>query len=312
MEDKRKTLSIVMATYNGERFLREQLDSLYCQTLQPDEVLVVDDCSMDGTIEILEEYHQSHGLKYVVNEHNLRVNKNFEKGLKLCSGDYIMLCDQDDVWMDNKIELMMQRMDLLVGVNEDIPLIVSSRDTYADAEMNVYHSLAMKEDCESYRDTVIHHLSQGSAMLLNRRCLDYIFPIPDHGTGICYDIHIGYIVAMMGKKYNMKESLMYYRVHGNNVTATTVIPVRQKSVFRRHRETSIVPMHMIECFKNANRMIEKEIPSDRLAYIKNIIAIAETKNPLYLLWLLIMTPHVSMKKKFRSFYCCLLNIVLLS
>lgn len=312
MYGRKKTLSIVMATYNGERFLREQLDSLYRQTLQPDEVLVVDDCSTDGTVGILEEYHHSHGLKYVVNGQNLRVNKNFEKGLKLCSGDYIMFCDQDDVWMDNKIELMMQRMNLLAGENGDIPLIVSSRDTYADAEMNVYHSLTLKEDCDSYRDTVIHHLSQGSAMLLNRRCLDYIFPIPDYGTGICYDIHIGYIIAMTGKKYNMKESLMYYRVHGNNVTATTVTPVRKKSDFRRHRETSVVPMHMIECFKNANSLIGDVIPFDRMVYVKKIIAIAETNNLLYLLWLLVRTPHVTIKKKFRSFYCCLLNIVLLS
>ncbi len=306
-----KTLSIVMATYNGERFLREQLDSLYRQTLQPDEVLVVDDCSTDGTVGILEEYHRSHGLKYVVNEHNLRVNKNFEKGLKLCSGDYIMFCDQDDIWMDNKIELMMQRMNLLADTNDDIPLIVSSRDTYVDADMHVYRSLAMKEDCDNYCDTVIHHLSQGAAMLLNRRCLDYIFPIPDYDTGICYDIHIGYIVAMLGKKYNMKESLMYYRVHGNNVTAMTVTPVRQKSAFRRHRETSVVPMHMIECFKNANRLIGKDIPAERMAYIKKVISIAETKNPLRLLWILAKTPHVAMKKKFRSFYCSLLNIVLL-
>lgn len=308
----KKTLSIVMATYNGERFLREQLDSLYRQTLQPDEVLVVDDCSTDGTVGILEEYRRSHGLKYVVNEQNLRVNKNFEKGLKLCSGDYIMFCDQDDVWMDNKIEQMMQRMKLLVRENGDIPLIVSSRDTYVDAEMNVYQSLAMEEDCDSYRDTVIHHLSQGSAMLLNRRCLNYVFPIPDDDTGICYDIHIGYIVAMIGKKYNMKDSLMYYRVHGNNVTATTVTPVKHKLSFKRHRETSVVPLHMIKCFKNANMLIAGKVPFERLSYVKKITEIAETKNPLYLLWILVRTPHVSIKKKFRSFYCSLLNIILLS
>lgn len=308
----KKTLSIVMATYNGERFLREQLDSLYRQTLLPDEVLVVDDCSTDGTVEILEEYHRSHGLKYVVNEHNLGVNKNYEKGLKHCSGDYIMFCDQDDVWMDNKIELMMQRMDLLVVENGDIPLIVSSRNTYVDAEMNIYQSHDLEKDSENYQDTVIYHLSQGAAMLLNRKCLDYIFPIPDYKTGICYDIHIGYIVAMIGLKYNMKETLMYYRVHGNNLTITSVIPVKQKSEIRRHRETSVIPIHMIKCFKNANNLVGKYIPHNRIAYVEKIIAIAETKNPLYLLGLLCSIPHVAVRKKIRSFYCYLLNTILLS
>jgi glycosyltransferase involved in cell wall biosynthesis len=91
-------ISLAMPTYNGERFLREQLDSIYNQTIVPDEVIVVDDCSTDGTISILEEYKKKYGLKYWVNEKNLGYNKNFEKAISLCTGDYIALSDQDDVW----------------------------------------------------------------------------------------------------------------------------------------------------------------------------------------------------------------------
>ena len=74
-------ISLAMPTYNGERFLREQLDSIYNQTIVPDEVIVVDDCSTDGTISILEEYKKKYGLKYWVNEKNLGYNKNFEKAI---------------------------------------------------------------------------------------------------------------------------------------------------------------------------------------------------------------------------------------
>ena len=95
MADK---ISVVLTTYNGEKFLKEQLDSLYNQTMLPDEIVVVDDCSNDKTVEILEKYKNTKGLRYYVNDVNIGVNKNFEKAIKLCQGDYIALCDQDDIW----------------------------------------------------------------------------------------------------------------------------------------------------------------------------------------------------------------------
>lgn len=299
-----------MATYNGERFLREQLDSLYSQTMQPDEVIVVDDCSKDGTVNILEEYHKSHGLRYVVNEYNLGVNKNFEKALKLCTGDYIMFCDQDDVWMDNKIEIHYKKMQEIEEVN--LPCLVTSRNTFVDKNLNIHHTTELDKDTDDYRDTILYHLSQGSAMMMNRKCLDYIFPIPDYNIGICYDIHIGYIVAMTGKKYNLKESLMYYRVHDNNVTVKPDTFIKHKSSFRRYRETSIVPMNMIKCFKNTNKSKRADIPCNRMRYVEKIIAISEEKNPICLLWLLITTPKIPIRNKIRSLYSSVLNIILLS
>lgn len=308
------TLSIVLATYNGARFLREQLDSVYSQTLQADEVLAVDDCSTDDTVAILEEYHQRYGLKYVVNEHNLRVNANFEKALKMATSDYIIFCDQDDVWMPNKVELMMDRMKILVedekGIN-DIPLMVTSRDTYVDENMNISHSLSLTTDCDDFKDTILFHLSQGSASLFNRKTLDYIFPFPDWSTKICYDFHVGYIVAMIGRKYNMKESLMYYRVHGGNVTATTLKPVRVKSKFVRHRDQSVVPRHFINTFKYCNSLIYGQIPQDRLNYVNKIIKIADTKNPFTLFRLLFTTERITPKMKKNCIKNYLLNLILL-
>src|SRR5574344_2136916 len=97
-------ISLALPTYNGEKYLREQLDSIFNQTMVPEEIVVVDDRSTDSTIQILEEYKQKYGLKYYINEQNLGYNKNFEKAITLCQGDYIALCDQDDVWLPEKIE----------------------------------------------------------------------------------------------------------------------------------------------------------------------------------------------------------------
>ena len=104
--DENHLVSIAVCTYNGERFLREQLDSLVQQTYSNIEIIVVDDCSTDSTIEILKEYAAIYPfLTYLRNERNLGYVKNFEKVIGMCSGEYIALSDQDDIWELDKIEL---------------------------------------------------------------------------------------------------------------------------------------------------------------------------------------------------------------
>ena len=105
-------VSIVLATYNGEKYLSQQLDSVLSQTYSPIEVIAVDDGSTDSTIKVLHEYAKRHpNMKVVVNDKTLGYKKNFEKGCSLSAGDYISFCDQDDVWESNKTEILMQSID---------------------------------------------------------------------------------------------------------------------------------------------------------------------------------------------------------
>lgn len=94
-----------MTTYNGGEFLREQLDSMLEQSRPVNELVVCDDGSVDNTIEILKEFtaRAPFSVNVLINEHKLGSTKNFEKAISLCSGDIIVLCDQDDVWLPNKI-----------------------------------------------------------------------------------------------------------------------------------------------------------------------------------------------------------------
>lgn len=305
-------ISIVMATYNGGRFLKEQLNSLCKQTRIPDEVIVVDDGSTDNTLAILEEFSKVLNLSIHINTNHLGVNGNFEKGLNLCSGDYIMFCDQDDYWLPNKIELMYKKM--LEIEDKKTPCIVSSRDTYADInlkespQLNPYPSYIFypKNNCD-YRETVIKHLSQGCAMMLNRKCLEYILPIPNNE--VCYDYYIGFIVAMIGKKYDMKESLMLYRVHGNNVTASinnnyTQIPKR------RHRNPGVVPQHFIDTYNIAISQKQNYFIKERYNYVKRIISLANNNNSIWRhITILFSTPNIPIKLKYTSLKNKLLNFI---
>lgn len=100
------TISIAMCTYNGERFLQEQLDSFLAQTRLPDELVVCDDGSQDGTVAILEAFaaQAPFPVRLFINPQNLGFSKNFEKAISLCQGDIIALSDQDDVWLPEKLE----------------------------------------------------------------------------------------------------------------------------------------------------------------------------------------------------------------
>ena len=97
-----------MATYNGEKYILEQLESFVNQTRRPDELIISDDCSKDKTIDILNEFKENapFDVKIFKNKVNLGYTQNFNKALQLCSGDLVFLSDQDDVWFENKIEFM--------------------------------------------------------------------------------------------------------------------------------------------------------------------------------------------------------------
>ena len=116
-------ISIAMATYNGEKFIREQLDSILAQTITDWELIVCDDVSIDATITILEEYAKKDGrIQIHKNKVNLGFKRNFEKAISLCSGDYIALYDQDDIWYPNHLEILYNQIgdhSLSIG-NSDI------------------------------------------------------------------------------------------------------------------------------------------------------------------------------------------------
>ena len=104
-----KSVSVVMATYNGEKYLREQLDSILNQTYPIYEIIIQDDCSTDGTIDIVKEYADKYPfIKLYVNEHNLGFNQNFKSAAMKATGDSVAISDQDDVWFPETIEEQVQ------------------------------------------------------------------------------------------------------------------------------------------------------------------------------------------------------------
>ena len=213
-----KTVSIAMTTYNGEKYLREQLDSIYRQTKKPVEVIVCDDNSIDGTVSILDEYKNSQGLKYFINKPGLGVNANFYKAISLCSSDYIALSDQDDIWLPNKIETSFKK---ITEIDNGQPCVVSCQCDDINAVGDIIYRRQTSVGTEGYSASLLGiGIGQGCTMMINRPLkelvLSLITRMPQFND-IIYDAFISYIAAIFGRKYNLKVSLMQYRHHDTNV-----------------------------------------------------------------------------------------------
>ena len=114
----KEKISVCMASYNGERFIENQMASILCQLSEDDEVIVVDDKSTDGTIQILKNFNDDR-IKINCNAQNMGANTSFQKALSLATGRYIFLSDQDDVWYENKVQICLKylkehNLDLMV------------------------------------------------------------------------------------------------------------------------------------------------------------------------------------------------------
>lgn len=212
-------ISVALTTHNGDRFLRDQLDSLYSQTMMPDEVVVCDDCSTDHTMEILKEYSERYGLKYYRNEPALGVNANFFRAISLCDGDYVCICDQDDVWMSHKIETLVKS--IMSTNRNDVPVAVSSLRQDVDVKLNPICPPQQFPYGEHWEDTLLNtEQSQGCTLILNR-CLANLsinyYHKKNKADDVMYDVLISLLAAVFGVKRNLPDVLMYYRHHDTNV-----------------------------------------------------------------------------------------------
>ena len=135
-------ISVAMCTYNGEQYLREQLDSIAKQTRLPDELVVSDDGSIDKTLKLIEEFASSSPfpVRISVNDKNLGTTRNFEKAIWSCEGEVIALCDQDDIWHVKKLELV----EALMASAASVGLVISDAELVDAASRRRGRSLWQK------------------------------------------------------------------------------------------------------------------------------------------------------------------------
>lgn len=229
MENK---VSIALCTYNGANFLREQLDSILNQTYQEFELIIVDDNSFDDTIQIILEYtKKSDKISLYQNESNIGFIKNFEKAISLCSGEYIFLADQDDIWLSNKIEIFLEEIKDNVLIYSDAILIDKEGNSKNEMLISPKNLISGSNNKAFLFDNCI----SGNTMMFKRELINYILPIPD--TVSFHDIWIAFVASTYGKITYTKIPLTLYRRYSEQITS--VHKKEYKNFIHRFKEKKI-------------------------------------------------------------------------
>jgi len=202
-------VSIALCTYNGATYLNEQLDTLINQTHPDCEIIISDDCSKDETIEILKQYADNYPhIKLYFNDENLGYTKNFEKAISLCNGEYIALCDQDDIWDKNKISIMLE----YIGDNA----LAYHDSAFIDEKGNhLNKKLSDVRNCYSGDDSRVFLFDNcvlGHATLFKKELLKFMDKFNDI---IIHDRWLAYVATNNGGIIFIDQVLVQYRQHLN-------------------------------------------------------------------------------------------------
>ncbi|MBU1043051.1 MAG: glycosyltransferase family 2 protein [Candidatus Omnitrophica bacterium] len=211
-------VSIAMTTYNGEKFLREQLESIYEQTYKNIEIVVCDDGSSDGTISILQEYEKKYGLRLYVNETNLGYVKNFEKACSLCKGEYIALSDQDDVWLPHKLATLKKVMGPNLLVFSDMRLIDEEGDILKKSFFKCYKMAP--ERALDVKYMAFRNYVTGCTVLFKQELLRKALPF---NVNVSHDYWLAMISLNEGKLTYSREQLTSYRQHSSNIVGIKAV-----------------------------------------------------------------------------------------
>lgn len=208
-------VSVAMITYNGEKYLREQLDSILCQLMEQDEVVVSDDGSIDGTITILNEYKSKDSRIKVVEGPREGIKKNVEHALKQCKGEVIFLADQDDIWRANKVKRVLEVME-----RENCMLVVHDAEVFREhpEQITMESFFAFRSAKAGIIKNILKNSYIGCCMAFHSGLLDKVLPIPDN-----IEMHDQWIGALsdfyFGRSVFLREPLLCYRRHGENSSA---------------------------------------------------------------------------------------------
>ncbi|WP_281165348.1 glycosyltransferase family 2 protein [Liquorilactobacillus sicerae] len=256
-------ISVAIATYNGEHFIERQLESIKCQTQLPDEVIICDDCSQDGTVEIVKNYIRKSKLlnwKIEINRTNLGYKKNFFQLLTKVTGDLIFLSDQDDHWKPNKIEVMaktIQQNPSLGTLNSAISLIdqnsqpveVALKPNFYNA--NFLHSTKPLQNLNFFGlDNILQrNISPGCSMCITRKICDDFILLYDYS--LPHDWFLNLLSSIDNGCGFLNEPLIDYRIHSQNTLGLSVDPgsAGKIKIFENLRKSKINEFsNLIEAF----------------------------------------------------------------
>ena len=204
-------VSVCMTTYNGEKYIYKQIESILSQLEGNDEVIICDDRSSDSTISIISSFQDSR-IKVVINDENLGFSRNFSKCISLAQGDFIFLSDHDDIWLSDKVQKYLK----IFEDEADAVSIMSNMEIIDENDLVTnprFLNLNSGYENRFYRvvKNFVKSTYYGCSIAFRKELKSKILPLPFH-----FDTWIGLISDIYGRCYHLDEVTMQYRRHSNN------------------------------------------------------------------------------------------------
>lgn len=253
-------VTVLLAVFCGEKYLREQIDSILNQTVSDVKIVIRDDGSTDSSPMIIEEYLQKFPdrISVIYGEPTGSAAANFGKLLAGCDDDYIMLADQDDIWFPDKVK---KTLDYMLGAENgdtDLPVLVHTDLVVADSNLNVIADSFFKfqkiyPDDLSLNRLLVQNYVTGCTVMINRALKNRAVPVPD-GVPM-HDWWLALSATVFGRIVTVKEQTMYYRQHaGNQVGAKASGGL--KLIVRKLKTLSNVRENYAATYRQANLLLE--------------------------------------------------------
>ena len=253
--------SVALCSYNGEKYINQQIDSILSQTHKPSEIVVCDDGSTDRTPEILTEYQKQYPEIFRIhfNEINLRSVKNFEKAISLCSKDIIFLSDQDDIWAENKAEKIVYFLDNHAEIDA-----VATNGFCIDENGTVHEKYSLwdapvflreKGKNIDYFEIILHcNIATGASMAFRAALKPEIMPFP-----VLKDYHhdewIAVNTARKGRFAFLNDKLFYYRTHQEQQVGGVFFDKTEEGKAKLMKSFNLEPNNFSEYKKLLKRLL---------------------------------------------------------
>ncbi|MEE3705528.1 glycosyltransferase family 2 protein [Campylobacter porcelli] len=249
------TIAVIMATYNGQKYISKQLDSILAQTYSNIVIYIRDDCSSDNTMDIISKYKQKYSHKFIINKNkqNLGFVKNFELLLSEVDYDYIAISDQDDIWKPNKLEKELKAMMEIEKDNPNLAIMVHSDLEIIDSDENQICKSFFKK--KGYSLSHSKDLGQilgpcgvmGNTILMNKNLKNIALPFSANIE--FHDYYLAVINEIYGKRITLNEPLVQYRIHLDNTSNNNILKLEKN----KYRGLPFLNTGKAMCLKSLNK-----------------------------------------------------------
>jgi glycosyltransferase involved in cell wall biosynthesis len=234
---EKNLVSIVLTYFNRKDFIMDQLNSILRQTYRNWQLIIIDDCSTDGSEEMLRKFiaaNNDRKIEYIKNEKNLGLPKNFEKGLQFASGEFIAVCDSDDVWFEDKLEQQVNYLENSDAgmVYSDLVVVDEKLKTIRKSFIKSYLSFFSNQKNDTFEELINDNHITAPTILFRAELKDKLIPFSKYGM---QDHWIAILCSVCSKIGFLNHPTVYYRQHSGNMIGTPNLSI-YKLIFGKNKD----------------------------------------------------------------------------